>query len=101
MGGILRAYGMDVVTSSSVQAALDALRKDAFQFLILDLMLPDGDGSIVLHDVRERNLDTWVCVVTAANDPVLLEQVNRLQPQRVLRKPIDLSQLLGGLNLSQ
>jgi DNA-binding response OmpR family regulator len=101
MDGILRAYAMDVVIASTVQEALEALRKHSFQFLVLDLMLPDGDGTIVLREVRERKLDTWVCVVTAATDPVLLESVQRMQPQRVLRKPIDMGQLLGGLNLAQ
>ena len=101
MQGILRSYGMDVLICATVQSALQALRTQVFQFLVLDLMLPDGDGSIVLNEVRQRKLGTWVCVVTAANDPVLLERVNRLQPQRVLRKPIDIGELLSGLNIPQ
>ena len=101
MAGILRTQPLEVTVVGSVQAALDALRDHTYQFLVLDLMLPDGDGTTVLQHVRERKLDTWVCVVTAATDPLLLDSVKQMHPQHLLRKPIDMAELLGGLNLTQ
>ena len=101
MDAILTKHGMSVSTVPGVQSALDALRKNAYQCLVLDLMLPDGDGGEVLRDIRDRKLDMWVCVVTAASDPLMLDTVARLRPQRILKKPIDMGQLLGGLNLTQ
>ena len=35
-------------------------------FLILDLMLPDGDGVAVLEGVRQRGLRTLVAVCTGS-----------------------------------
>ena len=101
MAGILRNYGMNITCAGSVRAALDALGKQSFDYLLLDLMLPDGDGSVVLRAVRDQKLDIWVCVVTAANDPMLLQKVTELKPQKILRKPIDIGQLLGGMDLAQ
>lgn len=101
MAGILRQQSLEVTIVGTVQDAIDALRKREFQFLVLDLMLPDGSGAEVLGEVRERNLDTWVCVVTAATDPSLIDGVKNMQPQSLLRKPIDMGELLGGMNLTQ
>jgi DNA-binding response OmpR family regulator len=101
MSGILRTQGLEIVTVHKVKEALDALRTRSFQFLVLDLMLPDGEGTAVLRDVRDRAIDLHVCIVTAANDAALMERVLALRPECVLRKPIDMAQLLGGLNLTQ
>jgi DNA-binding response OmpR family regulator len=101
MAGILRTQGLEIVTVRKVKDALDALRARSFQYLVLDLMLPDGEGTAVLREVRDRNLDLHVCIVTAANDTALLDRVNALRPECLLRKPIDMAELLGGLNLTQ
>ena len=101
MAGILRAQGLEIVIAHDVQHALQALRTLSFQFLVLDLMLPDGEGTAVLREVRERRLELHTCIVTAANDAALLERLNGLKPECVLRKPIDMDAFLGGLNLSR
>jgi CheY-like chemotaxis protein len=107
MADLLRNPSMDVVTVTTVRAALDALR-DPFDYIILDLMLPDGNGADVLHHLRQPRRaapgqsapEPRVCVVTAANEPSLLARVNALKPHCLLRKPIDLSELRGGLGLA-
>ena len=67
--------------------------------LILDLMLPDGDGETLLHLVRQKQIQSKVIIVTAINDP---ERVERLRESAdlVLRKPIDLAELLRSLGVA-
>ena len=65
-------------------------------WVLLDLMLPDGCGSEVLKKVNADRLATRVCVVTGCA-PSKLEEVLRLSPAHVLIKPVDVSQLLGVL----
>lgn len=65
--------------------------------VILDLMLPDGDGATLLQFIRAHKLPIWVGVTTGVNDPDRMKIVNDLHPGIVLRKPIDLMQLMSAL----
>jgi CheY-like chemotaxis protein len=57
--------------------------------VLLDLMLPDGNGLELLRRVRERGMSTRVVVATGAYDWRLLEKVKALRPQFVLLKPLN------------
>ncbi|HEY8475580.1 MAG TPA: response regulator [Chloroflexota bacterium] len=49
----LCSRGYDVVTARHAEEALDALSRDPFDVVILDLGLPDADGLNVCRQVRE------------------------------------------------
>src|SRR3990167_3445752 len=51
-----------------VEDALAALESSAFDAVVLDLGLPDGDGLSVLRFVRERDMDVGVVVLSARDD---------------------------------
>lgn len=57
--------------------------------MLLDLMLPDGNGLELLRRVREWGMNTRVVVATGAYDWQLLEQVKALRPHFVLLKPLN------------
>lgn len=101
MAGILRSCGSEVFAVPSVSAAVSQLRTrgESIDAMVLDLMLPDGEGSEVLRELRALKLATRVCVVTAVSDPLMLTRVQGYRPDCVLRKPIDVNDLLRGLNL--
>ena len=67
------------------------------EWLILDLMLPDGDGTILLRKVRDEKLDVRVGVTTGSIDPIRLQNVSELLPELFLTKPIDIDALFDGL----
>lgn len=93
MSLILRRIGHDVDHVDSVAAGIAraARRPDV---VILDIMLPDGDGIDVLAAIRATNPSTRVVVTTGLSDPDRLAAVSALQPDLVLVKPIDVNQLL-------
>lgn len=62
-------------------------------FLILDLMLPDGEGEAVLRKVRALNLDTCVAITSGLCDPTRISAVSKLKPEALLQKPINLEGL--------
>jgi response regulator of citrate/malate metabolism len=78
--------------ASTITGAMTLL-ENAPACLILDLMLPDGDGIQVLQHIRNRRLPTQVIVTTGASDAARLERVNSLSPMCILTKPIDLDRL--------
>ena len=57
-------------------------------YLILDLMLPDGDGITVLEAVRHKGLRTLVAVCTGSVDLARLKAVAELGPDAMFPKPI-------------
>jgi DNA-binding response OmpR family regulator len=73
----------------------DALTKlgDQFDWVLLDLMLPDGNGMVVLKKIREMNLKTKVAVMTATGDQTMIQLVMTLNPDHFFSKPIDPDQV--------
>ena len=98
MRAILVRRGFEAEVVSRVDDALIALHRRP-DFMILDLMLPDGDGTQLLQYVRTNNLPTRVAVTTGVNDVDRLRLVQSLEPDGLLRKPIDLTHLLRILNI--
>ena len=61
----LRNEGFEVSLSNTVEGALLQLADEAFDVILLDLMLPDGDGVDLLTTLRSRHVETPVLVLTA------------------------------------
>jgi two-component system, OmpR family, KDP operon response regulator KdpE len=56
--------------------------------VILDLMLPDGDGEAILKRIREKGFKTRTIICTAVSDADRMTAVNDLEPDLVLTKPV-------------
>ena len=65
-------------------------------WVLLDLMLPDGCGTRVLRRVADERLPSRVCVITGCG-PERLEEARALGPQAVFKKPVDVEALLAVL----
>src|SRR5688572_18987105 len=71
---LLNYYNYDVVIAGTLAEAMNEVKEQP-DFILLDLMLPDGDGAEVLQRVREQKLQSRVTVVTGTNDPDRLREV--------------------------
>jgi DNA-binding response OmpR family regulator len=87
---IFSRRGWNVSLAGTVAEGL-ALLDPAPDFLILDVSLPDGNGSAILRRVREANLKTRVAVTTGESDATRLRAVGQLQPEAIFQKPIDIA----------
>jgi two-component system response regulator MtrA len=63
----LEDEGYDVVEAGSGEAALQLIRRDGFDVVLLDLMLPGMDGFAVCRAVRERS-DLPIIMITARSE---------------------------------
>jgi two-component system copper resistance phosphate regulon response regulator CusR len=61
----LRLETWTVATADTGNAAIGELEGAAFDLVVLDRMLPDGDGLSVLRHLRERGVHTPVLMLTA------------------------------------
>ncbi len=91
-------HGYEVLVANSVERGIDQLDSNP-TVVILDLMLPDGDGMRILSHARARKLPAKVAVTTAIHDRARLAAVQTLHPTCVLRKPIDLDTLLRAIGV--
>jgi CheY-like chemotaxis protein len=98
MRSILTRKGCDVLVAINLAQGLELLEQRPTHVL-LDLMLPDGQGVEILRRLREMNSAVKVVVTTAANDANLLREVHLLSPHRILKKPIDLVDLLNAIGM--
>ena len=73
----------------------DALSREP-DFVLLDLMLPDGSGLDFLARIRRRDEAALVAVLSAASDD-LIARAALLKPDALFRKPVDLPVLLEWL----
>jgi DNA-binding response OmpR family regulator len=84
---MLQHWGWAVVVVDTVAAGLTALAIP-FDLVVLDMWLPDGDGTEVLRKVRGEALGCRVLVSTAHGASGALDAANRLAPDAVMPKPI-------------
>lgn len=85
---------MTVTENLAQSFALFAPGKIAIDTVVLDLMLPDGDGATLLAHIRTTSPATRVIVATGVLDDAWLERVQSHGPASVLRKPIMMAELI-------
>ena len=93
---ILGMLGYEAAGATTVAEGLQAALTTRPACLILDLMLPDGNGMEILRRIRAENLPIRVAVLTGADRP-MVEQAAQLRPDALFTKPVDLTQLLTWL----
>ncbi|MCA1686159.1 MAG: response regulator [Planctomycetia bacterium] len=89
---LLAHRGYVVSVAQTVTEAMKNL-ETAPHYILLDLMLPDGDGEDILRKVKEENLPSRVLVCTGTSDPVRLALVKGLNPDALFQKPIDFDEI--------
>jgi DNA-binding response OmpR family regulator len=86
-------YVVDAVgTAREAHEALSAARYD---LILLELSLPDADGSVVLRDIRRRAIGTPVLVGTGVNDPERRVEALDAGADDVMVKPFSSDELLA------
>lgn len=62
---LLQQSGYAVVAVAGVKEALQKIKNDAFDLIITDLKLPDGNGLEVLEEAKKNDPDAQIIVITA------------------------------------
>ncbi len=72
VGDYLRGHGFEVDTAQSLAQGRERLRLSAYDALLLDLMLPDGDGLDLTRELRAepRTRRLPILMLTARGEPM-------------------------------
>jgi CheY-like chemotaxis protein len=95
MSRILELLGYQVTGAATMAEGMAALGH-APDCMILDLMLPDGNGLGILRRIRQQNLAIRVAVLSGADAPLVAE-ARLFKPDAVFTKPVDVQRLLAWL----
>ena len=91
----LEDEGYRVFEAATGQSALELIRDDEPDLLLLDYKLPDMTGIDVLRQVREMHLDTSAILLTAFSSIGTAVEAMKLGAHDYLDKPVDYDELLA------
>ena len=93
---LLKRQGFAVSEAATVAEAMAQVEQTPPpQWILLDLMLPDGCGISVLQRVRAAALPCTVCVITGCADSQLLGDARRAGAEHTFTKPLDFAGLMA------
>ncbi len=92
---MLRREGYDVVTAGTIEASKASFLKENINLIILDVMLPDGNGFDMCGFIREKNKDVPILFLTACDDEVQIVRGLDAGADDYVTKPFKLLELLS------
>jgi DNA-binding response OmpR family regulator len=95
----LTAKGIEVKVASDSIMGIQIARQYQPNFILLDLMLPAGGGTVVLESLQnsEALKKIPIIVMTGSQDPVLKKKLLDHGIKTYLQKPISVQELLNAI----
>jgi DNA-binding response OmpR family regulator len=97
LASLLHEEGIAVECVSSVEAALAAVYSTAFDVVLSDIHLPKVDGFELLRELRKRQEDAPVIMMTSFGSTEIITQVLQAGAFDYLAKPFTRAQLRAAL----
>ncbi|HMC36277.1 MAG TPA: response regulator transcription factor [Actinomycetota bacterium] len=91
----LTSQGYEVRTAAESSAGLAMATAEAYDLVILDLLMPGLDGRDVLQRILKRNPNQAVIVLSALGDPGSKVMALELGAEDYLAKPFSIDELLA------
>ena len=89
---ILSDMGYDVTTERTGEHALDILDSQTFTLAIIDLMLPEVNGLMILSEINKNPLHDKMVTVIATANPSLVNDDASTAANYVIYKPINITE---------
>lgn len=90
---LMESRGFEVMTAATIAQAQTLLQQRSFDLILLDLMLPDGDGTQLCEDIRRTSVCPIIFVSCLSDN---LTKVSALQMggDDYITKPVDHEELI-------
>lgn len=94
---IFQHKGITASFSHDIENAKRMIQSSSFDVVLVDLKLPDGDGSETLREIHRQRPDTKTILITGYPDQLKQKSADipELQPDAVFLKPIDPAKLMN------
>lgn len=94
----LQDAGYDTFEAINGRDAYEKLKKENFDFLILDLLMPEMTGTELLKKLKKEKINIPVMVVTADIQQQVKDECLALGAVDFINKPINIDELMPKLN---
>ena len=84
----LEDEGYECVSAANVDEAWKILEEDTFSLMLLDIILPEKAGIVLLHKIREKHMDVAVIMISGM-EPGIAKETLELGAYTFLTKPFD------------
>jgi two-component system, OmpR family, alkaline phosphatase synthesis response regulator PhoP len=95
----LRSEDYDVVSATDGEVGLDLALHEAWDVILLDVMLPGKGGFDICRDLRQQNVHTPVIMLTARGQVIDKVLGLKLGADDYLTKPFDMMELLARIEV--
>ncbi|KAA2243406.1 response regulator [Chitinophaga agrisoli] len=85
----LQRTGASTVTATNGREAVEKMRQQHFDGIILDLHMPEMDGYDTIPFIKQLQPQAFIIALTADVIPEVKEKLQRLQVNAILHKPYD------------
>jgi len=93
----LRERGYNVIEAANGDDAIEIVRKNAVDLVLLDEMMPGRDGLSTLEAIKDINANLPVIMVTKSEEEHLMDEAIGKKIDDYLTKPVNLSQILSAV----
>ncbi len=90
---VLRTLGCEVVSVADGQSGLDAIKREAYEVVFVDYLLPKADGLQVLEEVKAFHPETEVVMITGEGNEQIVRAAFKSGAMDYITKPVRLSDL--------
>ncbi|WP_456341949.1 sigma-54-dependent transcriptional regulator [Thermovibrio sp.] len=90
---ILEDFGYEVEEAGSLKEARERLNEGEFDLALVDLRLPDGSGMELVREIKGRNPETEVIIITAYASTETVKEAFELGVYDYVEKPFNINDL--------
>jgi DNA-binding NtrC family response regulator len=92
---VLEAEGFEVCLVPSAEKALEALEREGFGLLLIDIKMPEHDGLYLIQEVKERWPAIPMIVMSGYDTAETIEEAARVGAAIFIAKPFTPDELVG------
>jgi len=101
MGKLLTNRGYKVTAVNSGDAAIQALEKESYDIVVLDLKMPGMDGIATLKEIRKLGLFTETLILTGHGSMDTAFKAIEMGAYDYVMKPCDIAELVVKIEAAQ
>ncbi|RME66477.1 MAG: sigma-54-dependent Fis family transcriptional regulator [Nitrospirae bacterium] len=98
LSNLLKEFSIKTYPSETLSQARQFLENEDPDLVILDLGLPDGDGSGLIEEIRSHLPDTAILIITGRDDATTAVNSLKMGVIDYIVKPFDLNELRKTIN---
>ncbi|AIQ10702.1 response regulator [Paenibacillus durus] len=96
---VFNSEGYTTLQAANGKAALDIVRSDCPDLVLLDMKIPGMDGLEILKHIKEINSGVKVIMMTAYGELDMIKEATKLGALMHFTKPFDIDEMRVAVNL--